>query len=194
MRKFTIPARWIAIFGISALVAVLHAVPPVSAADRPAFYAGKVQFSCAPSTIIITPPLVGMVIDTSEGFDRDSLPNWRLIGALKIDSVIYIDSTRPLITSEQLNGLRISDSSLVRAIDEINVYKLVKYFPSSIPFDTIWWDSARGRNVSLPDLSKWHMFYFSPQKQIKDVVEKITIIDGLKHVSGIPIYYQVDDE
>jgi len=194
MKKILLPAHRVAVFGITVLMAMFtHALPPENAADRPAYYAGKVAFNCASSTIVIHPPLVGIVIDTSYVFDRDSLPSWRFIGAMKIGSVIYIDSIRPLITSEQLNSVRISDSSLVQAIAEINAYKLVKYFPSSIPFDTLWWDSARGRNVSLPDLSKWHIVHFSPKKPFKDVVEKFTIIDGLKHVGGIPIYYQVED-
>ena len=92
-------------------------------------YPGQAAFE-ADRTIITMPyGMAAIVFDTSECENcHDSVPVWRFIGNLKVDSLIYREEEFPhtriattVTDSSQLEGIRIDSPELVQTLERVNL-------------------------------------------------------------------------
>lgn len=155
---------------------------------RNTYYQGQAGFKAPPSIVAMPASVHGIIIDTSDcGQCRDTLPSYRFLGDLLIDSIIYEDSTRPVTSAEQMQGISIESSKLQSVIQQVHVFRLARSFSHVIPGDTLRWNPVTQKMDKLPDLS-WHYdFRFDPNITVDSVVNLLSTVNGLVSYGGIPI-------
>jgi hypothetical protein len=152
---------------------------------------GQAGFEAPPSIIAMPAFVHGIIIDTSDcGQCLDTLPYYRFLGDLLVDSIIYEDSTRPVTNAEQMQGISIESSELRNVLQQAHVFRLARSFRGVIPGDTMRWNPVTQKMDTLPDLS-WHYdFRFDPNITVDSVVSLLSTVNGLVSYGGIPIFYR----
>ena len=166
---------------------------PVAQAD---VYPGQAAFNADQSLITMPKGMVLLVFDTSqcEGC-RDSLPPWRFIGDLKVDSVkLYVVGGRSM-TSElsdpsQLDGVRIISKDLIAALQKLKVVQLIKRAPMFAPSDTLFWDSVTNRWVKNPDLSTAYRLMFDENIHPDSAVHWLQRVPGMIDANKLDIPHE----
>jgi hypothetical protein len=152
---------------------------------------GQAGFEAPPSIVTMPASVQGIIIDTSEcGQCQDTLPAYRFLGDLLVDSIIYEDSTRPVASGEQMQGISIESSELRNVLQQAHVFRLARSFSHVIPGNTLHWNRVTQKMDTLPDLS-WHYdFRFDPNITVDSVVNLLSTVNGLVSYGGIPIFYR----
>lgn len=160
------------------------------------YHQGQAGFSAPPSIVAMPGSVQGIIIDTS-GCDqcKDTLPSYRFLGDLLVDSIIYVDSTRRVTSPEQMQGISIESSELRSVLQQVHVYRLARSFRGAIPGDTLRWNPVTEKMDTLPDLS-WHYdLRFDSTITVDSVVNLLSTVDGLVSYGGIqiPVWDIIDD-
>ena len=152
------------------------------------YYQGQAGFEAAPSIVAMPGPVRGIIIDTSEcGQCRDTLPSYRFLGDILVDSIIYLDSTRRVASPEQMQGISIGSSELRSVLQQVHAYRLARSFRGAIPGDTQHWNSVTKKMDTLPDLS-WHYdLRFDSSITVDSVYKLLSTVNGLVSYGGIAI-------
>ncbi len=149
---------------------------------------GIVRFETDSSTLFIPHKIWGMIFDTSD-YDnrRTDLPKWRFMGNLKIDSIMYMDSTIPFIETIQLEAVNIGSSELLQIMAETQTHKLLRMYPWKLPHDTLFWDSIREKWHIEPDLSRRFKIIFNENVSVDSVSGLLDSIPTIIEPMGFPI-------
>jgi len=148
-------------------------------------YPGQAAFNADQSVITMPKGTVSLFFDTSqcEGC-RDSLPPWRFIGDLKVDSIkLYAIRGRSMTTelsdASQLDGVKIVSKDLIAVLRKLKVVRLIKRAPMFAPSDTLFWDSVTNRWVNTPDLSTAYRLIFD------ESIDPDSAVNWLRQVPGL---------
>ncbi len=149
---------------------------------------GIVRFETDSSTLFIPHEIWGMIFDTSDCDNhRTGLPKWRFIGNLKIDSIMYMDSTVPFMEAIQLEAVHIGSSELLQIMAESKTHKLQRMYPWILPHDTLFWDSIRVKWHTEPDLSRRFKIIFTENVSVDSVSGLLDSIPTIIEPMGFPI-------
>jgi len=158
----------------------------ISADSEEQFHPDKARFFCDSSIVYFPHGKVGLIFDTAECINcRQSLPEWRFIGDLKVDSIIYIDSTLPLTEENQIADIEINSPGLRRILENSNAYKIAKSFPEAVPEDTLFWDSVRVKWHILPDISKYYTIRFDEAVEMDSVINWLRSVPDIRKIEKI---------
>jgi hypothetical protein len=152
------------------------------------YYQGQAGLKAPPSIVAMPASVRGIIVDTSEcGRCRDTLPAFRFLGDILVDSIIYLDSTRRVDCAEQMQGISIESSKLRSVLQQVHAYRLARSFRGAIPGDTQRWNSVTKKVDTLPDLSWHYNIRFDSSISVDSVYKLLSTVNGLVSYGGIPI-------
>lgn len=152
------------------------------------FFSGKAGLEADQLIISFSNGVVGLIFDTSdcEGC-KDSLPLWRFIEDLKIDSLVYMDSVIYYNDPVRSGDFQINSNDLIQVFDKTNVSKFIRRAPWEVPGDTLYWDSVRLKWQILYDLSEHYRIEFNDTLSIDSVILWLGNVTELESSGGLPI-------
>jgi subtilisin family serine protease len=159
--------------------------------------AGSAAFEADFSVVSFPPGVVALYFDTSEsGNLMSSLPEWRFLGGLKIDSVETFASSYPTVISplssaSQVEGLTITSASLQTVLERANVLCLRRSVRHSVPNDTLVWNEAHSEWRRVPDLSRHYMISFHDSLSVDSVITWLSVVTELDSYNPVPV--AIDD-
>jgi hypothetical protein len=152
------------------------------------YYQGQAIFKAPPSIVTLPVSVQGIIIDTSKcGRCKDTLPAFRFLGDILVDSIIYVDSTRRVDSAQQMQGISIESSKLQSALRRARAYRLARSFRGVIPSDTLRLNSVTKRVDKLPDLSWDYDLRFDSSITFDSVYKLLSAVKGLVSHGGTPI-------
>ncbi len=155
------------------------------------FYDGVVSFKADHDIISFDNGVIGLIYDTSACPGcKDTLPEWRYIGDLLIDSIVYLDSVIVYDDSTKLNDITINSAGLLNVLKDANAYKLIQRAPWFDPADTLYWDPIFHEYKILNDLSIHYKFYFNDTLSIDTVRSWLHNVSDIQGTGGIPISFE----
>ena len=185
---------------------VLMIILSISIALPPSIFCenipGIIGFKTDRSILLIPQELVGVVFDTSTSYDSDdSTYDWRMIGNLKVDSVINFgsDSYRYISNvvndSTQIQGVRIFSSMLQSAFEKVNPIMLRRRSPRASFDISPRWDKYRKRWYEPQDLSVFFKLTFSDTLPVEKVVDWLKKVPGIEEIAPmqLPMPRESDD-
>jgi len=160
------------------------------------YYKGKAGIKASPSIISMPASVWGIVIDTSNCIDcEDTIPAYRFLGDVLVDSILYNDSVRFVDCPERMQGISIGSAELQSVIRQVPVFRVYRVFRGVTPGDTLHWNSVTQKMDVLPDLSWHYHLRFNPDIPVDSVIALLATIDGLASYGGepIPVLDIIDD-
>jgi Peptidase family C25/Subtilase family/FlgD Ig-like domain len=170
---------WVVVFGVMTYAAG-HAME---------FEKGKIRFSAPQNVIEMPANRAGLVFDASKCENcRDSLPSYRFLGSLKIDSIINVGSVTRLSSLEQSREIIIKDEKLITAIAKLNPYKLVRRFTNFVPDDTLYWDTLLHEWKIFPDMSVHYTLFFHDSLDLDTAASWLSGITDVGNLGGFAVF------
>ncbi|MFH1372340.1 MAG: C25 family cysteine peptidase [bacterium] len=168
----------IAVFGSSALGSTQEPLE---------HHLGMARFKADYSVVFFPAGISKLYFDTTDCLDcRETLPPWRFIGALKVDSLVRNGVTETVVKQSHMEGLKITSSGLIDCLAEARVYALGRRFSRSVPYDTLVWNRIRRKTVVVPDLSKHFGILFNRNSTVDSVVALLDAVRELTNVGPVP--------
>jgi hypothetical protein len=118
---------------------------------------------------------------------KDSLPGWRFIDDLKIDSLVRNDSVIELTAQSQLDSIVLNSTQLTNIFNECKTFKLSRLIKKAVPYDTIRWSKFKKENVVVHDMSKSFMIEFSKALDVDSIVHELQNTEELIHAYPVVI-------
>ncbi|MBN2227263.1 MAG: hypothetical protein JW763_07840 [candidate division Zixibacteria bacterium] len=166
-------------------------IPLVAGAQRETHYKGVIGFKAGHDIISFQNGAIGLVFDTAECTQcKDSLPSWRCLESLKVDSVIYRKRTIALEDSILTADYETNSIGLLDILHDINCRSLVRRMPWFDPSDTLGWDPVRKETRIRKDLSIHFKITFGETINLDSLSSKLNAVPNILSTGKIPIYYE----
>jgi len=168
-------------------IVILCAIDGSAPAEELDYYPGSARFKADYGTVFFPAEIRTLFFDTLECQGcRDSLPPWRFIGDLKIDSIIRKGVTEPFVRESLIYGVQINSPELISVIKKNNCYLLGRRIWDAVPYDTLGYSRSGQDQVVVPDLSKHFYIAFDSLRNAKDIVAQLKAVPNLKNVGLNP--------
>ena len=157
------------------------------------YWPGEIGFTADHEVLDIPYGISGLIFDTTECPGcQDSLPQWRYLGDLKIDSVMMTGGYRrqgwveSYQSGDQLRNLVVESEELLEILHRYGCRLLKKCFSRFDAADTVSWDSIQSVWFHGPDLSR-HFRVVIPHDMVVDsVITELETVAGLRYIHRIP--------
>jgi len=151
------------------------------------YYPHNVEFSADHEALAFPPGVRAIKFDTLFGKgETGDAASWRYFGNLKMDSLVFEDSTIPITDSNQIRDVHISPE-LIEVFETVNIYLVLPSFFRLGAKDTIVWDSITEQWKHLPDLSRFWEIRYASGISIDSVSSLLRRLPAIGFAKGIEI-------
>lgn len=99
---------------------------------EPSYYPGTARFEAEHADLFFPAGVSKLVFDTTDCTGcKDTLPSWRFIGDIKVDSVTKDGTTEALENAGQMSGIEIASSELITLLRQDKVTSLERRIASA---------------------------------------------------------------
>lgn len=157
------------------------------------YHLGRASFTTDYSALLFPKEVDRIYFDTSQcAHCRDSLPSWRFLHSLKVDSLLINGEVTPLTSESQMSGIVLDSCKLAACLKKYKVSVLLKGFSGTAPYDTLAWSHIYKKNVVIPDLARHYILRFDSTICVDSVLECLHSVPGLGGVAKRPKAYPDD--
>jgi len=149
---------------------------------------GSARFKAGFETVFFPANVQALYFDTIECCECfDSLPEWRFLGPLKVDSIKVDGKFVPLTDKLQMSGIRFDANDLAGILQVNGVYMISRRIHHFEQFDTLWRDPISGQWNAIPELSKHFRIWFSKDRDAFYISDQLKAISDLTNVGVVPV-------
>lgn len=135
------------------------------------YYPGVARFTADYSVVFLPGTVSELVFDTTNcPACRDTLPEWRFIGPLKLDGLIRAGEYEPLESEAQRSDILVNCPELLECMHTHRAVNLRRRISMAVPYDTLVWSRSKNRWVVVDDITKHFSIKFSVERSVDSVI------------------------